>query len=209
MHDERSCRVIRDDRCSGCSWHGRRLHTEGAPRRRRHADATRNWLCHWRRHRKLGPSADSALALRLLSAAVLHLPPFLPPLRQRREWGGRGEGRGSARASTFSSSPRSISSPLPCRHPPLLAREPPPRASVTALPTPLLSSLFSSSSPRFASSASPRLASPRLAAPLDSFSVGRVVLSTDAAGIADIPALRSRSSMDAGRVPRVPVGRCR
>lgn len=161
MHDERSCRVIRDDRCSGCSWHGRRLHTEGAPRRRRHADATRNWLCHWRRHRKLGPSADSALALRLLSAAVLHLPPFLPPLRQRREWGGRGEGRGSARASTFSSSPRSISSPLPCRHPPLLAREPPPRASVTALPTPLLSSLFSSSSPRFASSASPRLVLPR------------------------------------------------
>lgn len=159
VHDERSCRVIRDDRCSGCSWHGRRLHTEGAPRRRRHADATRNWLCHWRRHRKLGPSADSALALRLLSAAVLHLPPFLPPLRQRREWGGRGEGRGSARASTFSSSPRSISSPLPCRHPPLLAREPPPRASLTALPTPLLSSLFSSSSPRFASSASPRLAS--------------------------------------------------
>lgn len=25
----------------------------------------------------------------------------------------------------------------------------------------------------------------------------------------DIPALRSRSPMDAGRVPRVPVGRCR
>lgn len=208
MHDERSCRVIRDDRCSGCSWHGRRLHTEGAPRRRRHADATRNWLCHWRRHRKLGPSADSALALRLLSAAVLHLPPFLSPYSSSRdrEWGNGGEGRGSARASTFSSSPRSTSSPLPCRHPPLLAREPPPRASVTALPTTLLFS-----SPRLASSRLVlfRLVSSRLASPLDSFSVGRVVLSTDAAGIADIPALRSRSSMDAGRVPCVPVGRCR
>lgn len=70
--------------------------------------------------------------------------------------------------------------------------------------SPLFALLFLFSSFRFV-----RLASPRLAAPLDSFSVGRVVLSTDAAGIADIPALRSRSSMDAGRVPRVPVGRCR
>lgn len=110
-------------------------------------------------------NSDQAQTLPSLYACSPPLSSTCPPSfllsasSQRREWGGRGEGRGSARASTFSSSPRSISSPLPCRHPPLLAREPPPRASVTALPTPLLSSLFSSSSPRFASSASPRLAS--------------------------------------------------
>lgn len=40
-YGERSCRGGRDDRCSSCSWHGRRLHTEGAPRRRRPGDATR------------------------------------------------------------------------------------------------------------------------------------------------------------------------
>lgn len=150
MHGERSCRVIRDDRCSGCSWHGRRLHTEGAPRRRRHADATRNWLCHWRRHRKLGPSADSALAPRSLSAAgPLRLPsPPSPPPRQSI---GREE-EGEALVLRSPGSPRSTSSlsPSPTPRP-----QPPPRASVTALPTTLLfSPLFSS----------PRLASPSLAA---------------------------------------------
>lgn len=84
----------------------------------------------------------------------------------------------------------------------LWPRSPP----LSSLPFPLLLVSLRLVSSRLAS---PLLVPPRLAAPLDSFSVGRVVLSTDAAGIADIPALRSRSSMDAGRVPRVPVGRCR
>lgn len=192
MHDERSCRVIQDDRCSGCSWHGRRLHTEGAPRRRRHADATRNWLCHWRRHRKLGPSADSALAPRSLSAAgPLRLPS--PPSPPRRQSVGRGGG-GSARATFSWLSAFHFLAPSAVAFPHSSPATPTTRLCDRAPHhSPLLSTLL--------------LASPRLASPLDSFSAS--FSSTDAAGIADIPALRSRSSMDAGRVPRVPVGRCR
>lgn len=117
---------------------------------------------------------------------------------------GRGKGKRSCFYLLLFSAFHFLAPPLPP------SPTPRPRTPTTRLcdraphSSPLFSLLFLFSSFRFV-----RLASPRLAAPLDSFSVGRVVLSTDAAGIADIPALRSRSSMDAGRVPRVPVGRCR
>lgn len=108
-YDERSCRGRRDDRCSSCSWHGRRLHTERAPRCRRLTDATRNWLCHWRRHWKVGASADSTLVPRLLSAAVLRLLPPLLFTSLVQEW----EYTARATYSCLPSTPRPSFSPSP------------------------------------------------------------------------------------------------